>query len=623
MILALLLSAPLIFLVVVFLVDWLIWRPLKLQKQRRSLGTVAWKQQVKEKVDTVIIGSGQGGLSCGSVLAQFGEKVVVLEQHEVTGGGAHCFAVDGKAKWRFDAGHHITIPLQQQLLHVACGTTEAPVAFDRTADREPCSDTILLGEPKTEDDHLGLPIRDDKQLTEELLRRFPDQKAAIRRYFDTAESVQMRFGLSCAAAILPMPLRKLLLRSPVMGLWRKWASMTAADGLRHFFPDSARLRSYLSGLWLDTACLPSRGSFFMQTAVMGGWQKVGVAYPRGGPQRTTDAMVDAIERRGGAVFVRAPVAKILTENNRASGVQLTSGDVILADKVVSALGYRATERLLGEHPSSSSSSSSEANEETKGEDRLKTAQSAGFLMANVALRGTAADLGISASNVWIQPANRANGFDAIHGCDAYFADPLEVDLSLIPVGITFPSVKELGPGSSDEDYHTCQILTVAEYDWFSKYMPLDAETITKKGARHAPPHIKRAFQEEYDDLKQRWADRLVALLHKRYPKTKGRVVFTDISTPLTLETYLRSLRGSSIGLDVTPDRFVDPSELAELDMKHPRVHNLWRCGQDYLMCGQVLAAASGIVCALRIRGPLDALRFACRSLRLLLSRGKS
>ena len=100
------------------------------------------------------------------------------------------------------------------------------------------------------------------------------------------------------------------------------------------------------------------------------------------------------------------------------------------------------------------------------------------------------------------------------------------------------------------------------------------------------------------------------------------MVFTDISTPLTLETYLRANRGAGVGLDVTPGRFVSPQELAELDMKHPRVPGLWRAGQDYLMCGQVISAASGIVCALRMLGPVAALRFVARSARLLLFCGR-
>ena len=62
---------------------------------------------------------------------------------------------------------------------------------------------------------------------------------------------------------------------------------------------------------------------------------------------------------------------------------------------------------------------------------------------------------------------------------------------------------------------------------------------------------------------------------------------------------------------------MDPDVLAELDPRHPRVRNLWRAGQDYLMCGQVLAAASGIITALRMRGPVDTIRFGLRAVRLL------
>jgi hypothetical protein len=82
-----------------------------------------------------------------------------------------------------------------------------------------------------------------------------------------------------------------------------------------------------------------------------------------------------------------------------------------------------------------------------------------------------------------------------------------------------------------------------------------------------------------------------------------------LSTPLTIETFTRPGQGAAIGLDVTPERFVDAFELEETNHKHPRVEGLWRAGQDYLMTGQVLAAASGLICALRMLGPLAMLRF--------------
>jgi phytoene dehydrogenase-like protein len=102
--------------------------------------------------------------------------------------------------------------------------------------------------------------------------------------------------------------------------------------------------------------------------------------------------------------------------------------------------------------------------------------------------------------------------------------------------------------------------------------------------------LQRKGQDEYNALKAQWSERLLTLLHRHFPNTKGRVEFCDLSTPLTLEHYLRAVGGAGVGLDVTPQRFVDAKELAELDARHPRVPGLWRAGQDYLMCGQVMAA---------------------------------
>jgi len=76
--------------------------------------------------------------------------------------------------------------------------------------------------------------------------------------------------------------------------------------------------------------------------------------------------------------------------------------------------------------------------------------------------------------------------------------------------------------------------------------------------------------------------------------------------------------GAGVGLDVTPARFVDAKEVAQLDAKFAGVPGLWLAGQDSLMCGQIIAAASGLITALRILGPLRMLQFGVRAARLLL-----
>jgi phytoene dehydrogenase-like protein len=57
----------------------------------------------KKKIDTIVIGSGIGGSTCANLLAQSGQVVLVLEQHEVTGGCTHSFREKG-CEW--DTGLH-------------------------------------------------------------------------------------------------------------------------------------------------------------------------------------------------------------------------------------------------------------------------------------------------------------------------------------------------------------------------------------------------------------------------------------------------------------------------------------------------------------------------------------
>lgn len=58
---------------------------------------------VPPNLDTIVIGSGSGGSCCANLLAQSGQRVLVLEQHEVTGGCTHSFR-EHNCEW--DTGLH-------------------------------------------------------------------------------------------------------------------------------------------------------------------------------------------------------------------------------------------------------------------------------------------------------------------------------------------------------------------------------------------------------------------------------------------------------------------------------------------------------------------------------------
>ena len=103
--------------------------PGELGKMSRSIGREKWKKPKDEEDsifenDVIVVGAGSAGLHTASILARAGKKVLVLERHELVGGGAHEFDLAGKSgqTYTFDSGLHYTIPVSQQILHMAAGS---------------------------------------------------------------------------------------------------------------------------------------------------------------------------------------------------------------------------------------------------------------------------------------------------------------------------------------------------------------------------------------------------------------------------------------------------------------------------------------------------------------------
>lgn len=577
------------------------------EKRKRTVGHQKWdERKLPEKIDAIIIGAGSAGLTCASVLAQNGKKVVVFEQHEVAGGGTHSFNIDGKAKWKFDSGLHYTIPLSQPFVQMACGAASPPVLVPRMGEEpDGAYDIIkLAGIPD------ALRIVNDVQMMGELKKRFPKHHTEIDNYFFYGRLLNGHFPLWLLSVFLPRPLRRLFMASPLMYFWRKWASKTGVQGMDAIVPNPTndpevnRLRASLSGLFLDAGGTPASMSFFMATAVNIGFPFVGGAYPRGGPEEMALMMVEAIESYGGVVFVKTPVRTITADSNgKVNGVELVEGNwTVNADIVISANGYRGTfeklvpKELQQKHQVDPSS--------------LKLGQAKSFLMANVALNGTAEELGIGNSNRWPMPASDKNKFDMFEGIEEYMADPMGVSVDHIPLMITFPSVKDRAFAETNPAYQTCQVLAIAKYEWFEKFMG------ENPWARNAPPHVQRVDQEEYDAYKKLWGDRLTEALVIQYPKFEGKIEFVNVSSPLTMDHYLQSTKGAAIGLDVTPERFVDIDIMEQLDMK-TKIPGLWLTGHDVLMCGVPLAQLAGIFTGMRILGFLPSVKFLLRNSKFL------
>ena len=69
----------------------------------------------KYDYDVVVIGSGMGGLTCGTILAAEGMRVCVVEKGTVLGG---CLQSFRRGRWLVDTGIHYVGSLQEgQVMH--------------------------------------------------------------------------------------------------------------------------------------------------------------------------------------------------------------------------------------------------------------------------------------------------------------------------------------------------------------------------------------------------------------------------------------------------------------------------------------------------------------------------
>ena len=131
--------------------------------------------------DDIIIGSGMGGLTVGSLLARSGRRVLVLEAHDTPGGYAHTFRM---RDYRFCAQvHYIFNCGEGESIHNFLSKlgVEREVPFVRL-DPEGFDHVVVAGERVRIPSGLG-------KFRERLTRRFPAAREPLRKYFATIAAI--------------------------------------------------------------------------------------------------------------------------------------------------------------------------------------------------------------------------------------------------------------------------------------------------------------------------------------------------------------------------------------------------------------------------------------------------
>lgn len=496
--------------------------------------------------DTIVIGSGSGGLTAAVALARAGQQVLVLEQHYLPGGFCQSFSLEGH---RFSPGVHYLGELGPggalRRLYEGLGLGDDLEVCEMSPDG---FDHFLV-----EDERFDVP-RGFARYFARLCARFPHEREGLERYFGVLRRVReglVRGGddLTLTSALaLPFTSPELL----------TWGLRTQGALLDRTIRDPL-LRAFLSAQSGNHGLAPSRVSLPLHASMVEHYFD-GAFYPRGGGKRIPLALVKALRRRGGQIRLRARVRRILVERGRAAGVELASGEQIRAAAVISNADPAVTfGELLGPGLGE--------RERRKARRMERSVSVVGvFCVVEMDLRR----MGYDSGNYWWY---RHRDVGAIY-------ERAEKSLPAAQVDAVFLAVTTLkDPGHRKDGQHTLEMFTFVPYAPFARW-------------RGTAPSARGP---EYERLKEALGDKVLAAAERVIPGVSRALRFRSVSTPLTNEFYCLTPSGAAYGTAKTPWQVGPFSFPAETS-----VPGLYSCGASTLSHGVAGTALSGLTAAQRV-----------------------
>src|ERR687885_1204548 len=438
-------------------------------------------------LDAIVIGSGIGGLTAASLLARYGDRVLVCESHAIAGGAAHSFKRRG---FEFDSGPSFY-----------CGLG------DQRPSLNPLRQVLdVLGESLqvVPYDPLGyyhfpeetFPVYSNSDRYRETVAQITPQGAKELEGFEK----RLLLLYDCLRDIPTLALRAdwqlipVLLGRYLPSLFKMLPQLGIIQGSVGDVMDKEVCDPWVRRL-IDLECfllsgLKAHGTVAPEIAFMIGERaRCAIEYPVGGSGAIVDALVRGLQRWGGKLRLGTPVEQILVESGLTTGVRLQKGEIIRAPIVISnATVWDTYTKLL------------------RPED------------LPASYRKTALSMPAVDSFMHLHLGIKAEGLEGLTGHHVVVHDS-KIDITV--------------PGN------TCMISIPTVWD--ATLAPPGHHTVH---AYTLEPYEGWEYGELYQQKKQERSQSLFQALEKIIPDLRSRIVVESIGTPLTHARFLRRYQGT-------------------------------------------------------------------------------
>jgi len=480
------------------------------------------------KFDTIIIGSGLGGLSCGAYLAKNGQKVLVLEKNNILGGYAASFK---RGPYSFDIGLHAVDgvgkdqPMSKFL--EMCGVANS-ISFLKIK--------YFIRAVFPEHD-LRIPSGDLARVVAVFEENFPHEKEGITNLFKQMTNIYsdtIHFFFSTAPMWQQLPIFPFRYKSLFANMKK-----TVKQLLDKHLKDE-KLKTILFANYSFYGLPPSQVSVLSAVGNINYW-KEGAYYPKGGNQVIPNAFVNVIRNNNGEMLLGEEVTAITVENNKAVGVTTEKGKKYLGKNIVSnACAIETFHKMVGDQ---------------KLPDRFKTKLD--------------------------KMQTSGSGFLVYLGLDESFKQTLEsIEDYDIVVSETY---------DQDQDYEWIQSCNVEKSHFYiTLYSNIDS-SLAKDGRfvasllqgqpysywKRFEAAYKSGNKEEYNKEKDRIAGILIRRAENVIPNLSKYIETVEIATPLTLQKFTGNFNGAILGWANTIRQFTPMDRLTKLPLKNLHLSSAW------------------------------------------------